>query len=413
MSVIDAFQMAWRSLLANTLRSILTMLGVIIGVAAVVALMGIGQGAQNSITAQVTSTGTNLLTVFPGQTTSEGVRSAAGSASTLTQEDAVAIADPANCDSCAIVAPEYTRGTVGVVYNDQNTNTRALGVTPEYEQVRNLPVSSGAWFTQADVAAAVNVAVIGSTVADTLFQGDDPVGKIIRVNRLSFKVVGVLASKGGTGFNNSDDAVYVPISTAQRKLFGTRQGTVTGKAVSAIYVQVANKDSMTQAQDQITQLLRERHRLTSDTNDFSVTNQADLLNTLNGVITTLTLFLGAIAGISLLVGGIGIMNIMLVSVTERTREIGIRKAVGAQQSDILSQFLIEAITLSVGGGLIGLGLGVLIAELVTVTGVITSSVTPSAGILAVLFSVAVGLFFGIYPARRAARLDPIEALRYE
>ena len=413
MNILETVRMALRSIRANTLRSILTALGIIIGVGAVVALMGVGQGAQNQITSQITSTGTNLLTIVPGAVSSGGFRGAAGGAVTLTQEDAAAIADPANCDVCAVVAPEYARGDVSLVYGAQNTSTRAIGGTPEYPAARNMTLAEGDWFTAADVAATVNVCVLGPTTADTLFQGDDPIGQPIRVNRLAFKVVGVTASKGGTGFNNPDDAIYVPLSVAQRKLFGQRQGNISGHSVTTIYVQVSDQSQMTTATNEITSLLHDRHHLTTADNDFTIVNQADLLNTLSGVVTILTAFLGSIAGISLLVGGIGIMNIMLVSVTERTREIGIRKAVGAQQGDIMRQFLIEAITLSMGGGLLGILLGILIAQGINLTGTLTSVVTPASALLAVSFSVAVGLFFGIYPARRAARLDPIEALRYE
>ncbi len=412
MNISESLGVALGSLRANKLRSVLTMLGIIIGVAAVVALMGIGEGAQQSISGSITSNGTNLLTITPGSFTQGGVRGGGGSAQTLTSEDADAIANAANCPNCQLVAPELRRQS-SVVYGSQNNSYSITGTTPDYGTIRNLTIAEGDWFTTADVSAAVNVAVLGNNVATTLFQGEDPLGKTIRINRLGFRVVGVAAAKGGTGFGSLDDGVYIPVTVAQRKLFGERQAATVGRTVSTIYVQVDDSANMTAAQTAITDLLRTRHHATTADNDFTVINQADLLSTLSGVLSVLTLFLGSIAGISLLVGGIGIMNIMLVSVTERTREIGIRKAVGAQQGDILRQFLIEAILLSVGGGLIGLAIGFGIANLVTLTGVITSVVTPGAALLAVGFSLAVGLFFGIYPARRAARLDPIVALRYE
>ncbi|MDQ2807167.1 MAG: ABC transporter permease [Chloroflexota bacterium] len=412
MNLGESLSVALGSLRANKLRSVLTMLGIIIGVAAVVALMGIGEGAQQSISGSITSNGTNLLTIIPGSSTQGGVRGGGGSAQTLTSEDAAAIASAADCPNCQLVAAEVRRQS-SVVYGSQNNSYAITGTTPDYGTIRNLTIAEGDWFTTGDVTAAVNVAVLGSNVATTLFQGEDPLGKTIRINRLGFRVVGVAAPKGGTGFGSLDDGVYIPLTVAQRKLFGERQAATVGRTVSTIYVQVDDSANMAAAQTAITDLLRTRHHAITADNDFTVINQADLLSTLSGVLSVLTLFLGSIAGISLLVGGIGIMNIMLVSVTERTREIGIRKAVGAQQGDILRQFLIEAILLSVGGGLIGLAIGFGIANLVTLTGVITSVVTPGAALLAVGFSLAVGLFFGIYPARRAARLDPIVALRYE
>lgn len=412
MNITESLGVALGSLRSNKLRSVLTMLGIIIGVAAVVALMGIGEGAQQSITSSITSNGTNLLTIIPGSFSQGGVRSGGGNAQTLTSEDGEAIMTSGDCPYCQAVAPEVRRQS-SVVYGSANNSYSITGTTPDYGPIRSLTVAEGEWFTTSDVAAATNVAVIGANVATGLFDGVDPMGQNIRINRLAFRVVGVLAAKGGTGFGSLDDGVYIPLTTAQRKLTGERQAGIAGHTVSTIYVQVDDSTHMTEAQNAITDLLRTRHHATTADNDFTVINQADLLSTLSGVLAVLTLFLGSIAGISLLVGGIGIMNIMLVSVTERTREIGIRKAVGAQQGDILRQFLIESVLLSVGGGLVGLALGYGIAGLASLTGVVTSVVTPGAVLLAVGFSLAVGLFFGIYPARRAARLDPIVALRYE
>ena len=412
MSFMESIGVAWASIRGNTLRSVLTMLGIIIGVAAVVALMGIGQGVQNQITSSITQNGTNLLTVVPGSFSQGGVRSGAGGAQTLTAADATAIADLTNCPFCQLVAPEVTRQS-SVVYTSQNNNYRISGSTPDYPTIRNLTLAEGAWYTDSDVQAATNVAVIGANVNTDLFQGTDPLGQTILINRLAFKVIGVLNAKGGGSFGSLDDGVYIPLTTAQRKLTGTQATAVVGRTVNDIYVQVDNRDDMAQAQAAITSLLEERHRVSPGADDFTVQNQADLLNTLSSTVQVLTLFLGSIAGISLLVGGIGIMNIMLVSVTERTREIGIRKAVGARQGDILRQFLVEAVLISVGGGVLGIVLGVAVAGIATATHVVTSIVTPGAGLLAASFALAVGLFFGIYPARRAARLDPILALRYE
>ncbi len=415
MNVLETFRIAFRALGANKLRAGLTMLGVIIGVAAVIALLAVGQGASAAITEQVQGIGSNLIFVAPGSFQQNGVRSAVGAATTLTLEDADALFDSACCPDIARVAPVF-QANVQVVAGGNNTNTAVTGTTPDYQQVRNFYVGQGRFVDARDNETLARVAVLGTATTKQLFGANDPLGQTIKINRVPFKVVGVMKEKGGTGFfgQNQDDVIFIPIRTAQTRLFGTQSLTSNGqRRVSVIYVSARAEDRADQAVSQITQELRQRHNIKFQQDDFSVASQKDLLGALSQITSILTIFLGSIAAISLLVGGIGIMNIMLVSVTERTREIGIRKAVGAKRRDILVQFLMEAIALSVSGGIVGILLGAGIAQAVTSTGVITTVVQLSAVALAVGFSVGVGLFFGLYPAWRASALHPIDALQYE
>jgi putative ABC transport system permease protein len=414
-SLAETLGIALGSLAANKLRTLLTALGVIIGVGAVVALMAIGRGSQETITARITANGANLLTVRPGAANQPGgVGGQIGSAQTLTTEDAKALADPQSIPDANLVSPEFN-GNGQLVAGNQNTNARLTGAVPAYLPIHNLSMAEGDFITDDHVASNASVIVLGANIATRLFPDGNSVGQAIRVNRQSFKVLGVLASKGGGGFGSMDDGVIVPLSTAQRKLFGGRAIQGGAALVSTIVVQAKDENSVTAALEEISAVLRERHDLpqSGEQDDFSVINQQDILDSVVQTTQTLTLFLGAIAAISLLVGGIGIMNIMLVSVRERTREIGLRKALGAREGDILTQFLLEALIISLVGALIGLALGLLIALAVNLSGLITTAPSLGAAALAVGFAMAIGLFFGIAPARSAARLDPIDALRYE
>jgi putative ABC transport system permease protein len=411
MNILESFRIALRSLGANKLRAGLTMLGVIIGVAAVIALVSIGRGASASITAQIQSIGTNLLFVRPGSTQQGGVASAQGSAATLTIEDGQALE---GIPGIVAIAPEVD--SFGqIVYQGNNTNARVLGVTPEYQDATNSQPAEGDFIAAVNVTAKSLVTCLGSAVADTIFNGQDPVGQTVRINNVPFRVICVMKSKGGTGFLSVDNQVFVPLTTAQTRL-GRGERFRGGNGVGVLTVSLTDASLGPQVTDQIGQVLRDRHHITFQ-DDFTIQSQQDILNTAASVTGALTLFLGGVAAISLIVGGIGIMNIMLVSVTERTREIGIRKAVGARRRDILAQFLTEATVLSVLGGLIGTLLGWGISRLMGNISIgptqITPTVDPDAILLAVGFSVAIGLFFGIYPALRASALHPIDALRYE
>ena len=407
----SAVRVALRALGANKLRTTLTMLGIIIGVAAVIALVSIGRGAQAAITAQIQSIGTNLLYVRPGSSQQGGVAAAQGTSGTLTAEDGDALI---GLDGIVGIAPEVD--SFGqIAYQGTNLNARVLGITPDYENFANFHPAEGDFISASNVTARSLVACLGSAVADSLFAGQDPVGQTIRINGNPFRVICVMQPKGGTGFLNQDNQVLLPLTTAQTRL-GRGGRFRGGNNVDVLNVQLTDASIGPQVTEEIAAVLRDRHHVTFQ-DDFQITSQQDILNTANQVTGTLTLFLGGVAAISLIVGGIGIMNIMLVSVTERTREIGIRKAVGAKRRDILAQFLTEATVLSVVGGMLGtlLGWGIsrLIGNVSLGAAPITPQVGPDAVILAVGFSIGIGVFFGIYPALRASALNPIEALRYE
>ena len=405
---------ALSSLATHKLRAGLTLLGVVIGIAAVITLMAIGRGVQATITQRIESLGTNLLFVRPGEISQRGVAGGQGSAATLTMADAAALTDSLFAPSVSAVAPELST-TGQVVAGRSNTSTRIYGVTPEYFNVRNFELSSGRFITAGHVENSSQVAVLGSEVAETLFGLRDPVGQRVRINGRQFDVIGVLESKGGNRWFSFDDQVVVPITTAYHRLASQRtaQG---GLNVQTINVQVRDVEDMTPAIQEVATVLRLRHRITGD-DDFTITSQQETIEALEETTGTFVVFLAAIAGISLLVGGIGIMNIMLVSVTERTREIGIRKAMGARYRDIMLQFVSEATLLSLGGGIAGVLLGFLFSWLLDGRNLLgrptQTAFSTETAVMALLVSAGIGLFFGIYPAMRAARLHPIEALRSE
>ena len=401
----ESVQIAVTALLSNKLRSILTMLGIIIGVGAVIAMISIGMGVRQNVTNSIASLGSNMLIVTPGSTNKGGVRSAAGSGQKLKYDDAEAIKKK-------IKNIDYVSPTVNssyqVVNGNQNWNTSVYGVTPEYLHIRSLNVQSGSFITNNDLKSRNRVAVIGTTVASNLFDTSNPVGKTIRINNQPYRIIGVLESKGQSSMGqDQDDMVIVPLTTAQERLLGITY-------VRSINIQVSRSDKIEQVQSEVETLLRQRHHITGDKeDDFTVRNLTSLMETMTSTTTMLTLFLGSIAAISLIVGGIGIMNIMMVSVTERTREIGIRKALGATFQNIMMQFLIESVVIGVIGGLLGIACGVGIALTIAKAGLFQTVITAAPIIISFSFSVGIGLFFGIYPARKAARLDPFEALRYE
>ncbi len=406
MKIKDLFEESYSALTSNKVRSSLTILGIIIGIGSVIAMVSIGQGAQGSIESRIQSIGSNLIIVMPGiQREFGGASSGRGSAQTLTQEDADAI--KSQITSAKAVAPELSR-RFQVTAKGTNTNTQIVGTTASYPDVRNLSMEKGVFISDAQVRSSAKVAVLGPNTRDDLFgSGADPIGQAVRINKVEFKVIGVTKAKGGSGFTNQDDMIFVPLSTSEHYLVG-------GDYVTTVSVQAKDANSMSTVQQQITDLLLQRHRIANpQLADFNVMNQADIVATASGVTNTFTMLLASIAGISLIVGGIGIMNMMLTTVTERTREIGLRKAIGATKSDINAQFLTEAVMLTFLGGFLGIILGWLLSILASRFTGISAKISPTSIFLAFGVSAAIGLVFGYYPARRAAKLNPIEALRFE
>lgn len=415
LNLIEALRIAFNSLLANKLRAILTMLGIIIGVGAVIALLALGGAIQTLVTSELQGLGSNLVFLFAGTNDPETDRRVPPR---LTNEDIAAIADPLNVPAVAAVCAEFSRRAL-TTYGGASYDALIAGVSANYLQVRNARVAVGSFFDERALELRSREAVLGHRVAQRLFpNGADPIGQRIRINGIGFQVIGVMAERGGSFASNEDDQIFVPLTTAQDRLFPPPQNVTRRVDATVVYIQARDENSIDDLIDQVTALLRQRNGLTYQDNNFTIVTQQDLVSSFATITGAITIFLGAIAAISLVVGGIGIMNIMLVSVTERTREIGLRKAVGARRNDIRLQFLVEATVLSLMGGVLGIALGYALAAIGTA---LLANFSPNARaevsldaiLLATLTSIAVGIFFGLYPADRAARLDPIAALRYE
>lgn len=407
MEIKELIAEALNTLRVNKLRTFLAVLGIVIGIGSVIALVSLGQGSQASISGQIESLGANLLTVTPGSQRGGFIQGGAGSAITLTLEDAQAISTSPTVTDVANVSPEYSR-RAQVTAGGNNTNTSITGALPIYSTIHKVSVAEGQFISTSDDLRQAKVAMIGPTVVTDLFGANaDPLGQSIRISGQSFKIIGITASKGGSGLGNQDDVIYVPLSTAQKVLFGAT-------SLTSIAVEAKSSSVMTAAENEVGYLLLDRHKIATPTNaDFTIVSQNDILNTVSSVTGTFTALLSGIAAISLIVGGIGIMNIMLVTVTERTREIGLRKALGAKKRDIISQFLIESIILTFAGGVIGMIVGVLISVIISKLVNIPFAVSVGSVGLAIGVSAGIGILFGWYPARKAAGLQPIEALRYE
>jgi putative ABC transport system permease protein len=416
MKLNDTLEETFSALVTNKVRTSLTMLGIIIGIASVIIMVSVGQGASSSITERIESTGSNLLTITPGATKNigYGARSAAGTAQTLTIEDSKEILS--SIDSVKALTNQVS-GNYQVVYRGNNTNTSVMGTDKDYSVVRNIDVLQGTFIENSYVENSLKVAVLGPSVVEDLFAINEEefenidlsnvIGKTIKINKIEFKVIGITAEKGGSGFSNQDDMIYIPYTTAQNYLSGN-------KYLTEIDAQIINSDLMTETQTEITNLLLSKHNISDATAaDFSIQNQADLLESITSISQTLTILLGAIAGISLLVGGIGIMNMMLTTVTERTKEIGLRKAIGAKNNDISFQFLTEAVVLTFSGGIAGVIFGWAVSYGINYFNLTTTKVSLGSVLLAVGVSAGIGIIFGYYPAKRASKLNPIEALRYE